>query len=156
MRKAAETAEKLVKRDGNNQLYQFVLGVVRTAQRDYPAAETIFKALADKNPDLAGARVNLAAVYIAEGKSDEAKKIYQDFLAQKPDNVTVLLALAALDVREKRWDEAIASAKQARRVGSPSDPAPGLKLLGIYAAQPDWAQAKALASRISCTIPVKQ
>ena len=46
--KAAETAEKLVKRDGDNQLYQILLGVVRTAQRDYPAAETIFKALADK------------------------------------------------------------------------------------------------------------
>ena len=151
--KAAETAEKLVKRDGNNQLYQFVLGVVRTAQRDYPAAETIFKALVDKNPDLAGARVNLAAVYIAEGKSDKAKKIYQDYLAQKPDDVTVLLALADLGVREKRWDEAISSAKQARRVGSPSDPAPGLKLLQIYATQPDWPQAKALASELVAQFP---
>jgi putative PEP-CTERM system TPR-repeat lipoprotein len=151
--KAAETAEKLIKRDGNNQLYQSVLGAVRTAQRDYPAAETIFKTLADKNPDLASARVNLAAVYIAAGKSDEAKKTYQDFLAQNPDNVTVLLALADLSVREKRWDEAIASAKQARRVGSPSDPAPGLKLLGIYHGQRDWAQAKALASELVLQFP---
>ena len=151
--KAAETAEKLVKRDGDKQLYQILLGVVRTAQRDYPAAETIFKVLADKNPDLVEARVNLAAVYIAEGKNDEAKKIYQDILAKNSDNVTVLLALAALEVREKRWDEAIASAKQARRVGSSSDPAPGLKLLGIYAAQPDWAQAKELASQLVAQFP---
>ena len=56
-------------------------------------------------------------------------------------------------MREKRWDEAIASAKQARRVGPLSNPAPGLKLLGIYAAKPDWEQAKALASELVAQFP---
>lgn len=153
--KAAEVAEKLVKRDGDNQLYQLLLGIVRTGQRDYPAAETIFKTLVDKNPELAAASVNLATVYIAAGKSDEAKKIYQGFLTRKPDDVTVLLALADLDANEKRWDEAIALAERARNVGAFSDPTPGLKLLSIYAAQRDWARAKALASELIVQFPSK-
>ena len=46
--KAAEVAEQLVKRDGDNQSYQILLGTVRAAQQNYPAAETIFKAIVDK------------------------------------------------------------------------------------------------------------
>src|SRR4029077_13049192 len=129
--KAADVAEQLVKRDGNNQLYQILLGVVRAAQRDYPAAETIFKALVDKTPDFAPARLNLAHVYVAAGNTEEAKKTYQDFLARKPNDPSALLGLADIAAGEKHWDEAIRYADQAR-AASPSDAAPGLKLLEFY------------------------
>ena len=38
-------------------------------------------------------------------------------------------------------------------MGSPSDPTPGLKLLSIYVARPDRAQAKLLASELSLQFP---
>ena len=42
--KAAEVAVSLIKRDAKNPIYQTLLGVVRVAQRDYPGAETAFRA----------------------------------------------------------------------------------------------------------------
>jgi putative PEP-CTERM system TPR-repeat lipoprotein len=150
--KAAEAAEQLVKRDGDNQLYQILLGVSRAAQRNYPAAETIFKALVDKTPEFAPARTNLAQIYIAAGKIDEARKTYQELLARKPNDVSALLGLCDIAAREKRWDEAIGYASQAR-AASPSDPAPGLKLLEVYAGRQDWAGAKPIASDLAAKFP---
>lgn len=150
--KAAETAEQLVKRDGNNPLYQTLLGAVRMAQRDYPAAETIFKGLVDKTPDSASARTNLAHAYFSAGKADEAKKTYQEFLVRKPGDVSALLGLADIAWAEKHWDEAIEYARQAR-LASPSDPTPGLKLMEIYAGQQNWEKAKALASELTVQFP---
>jgi putative PEP-CTERM system TPR-repeat lipoprotein len=150
--KAADTAEQLVKRDGNNLLYQTLLGAVRMAQRDYPTAETIFKALVDKTPDSAAARTNLAHAYLSDGKTDAAKKTYQDFLVRKPGNVSALLGLADIAWVEKNWDEAIGYANQARSA-SPADPAPGLKLMAIYAGQQNWERAKALASELTSQFP---
>jgi cellulose synthase operon protein C len=150
--KAAEVAEQLVKRDGANPIYQTLLGSVRAAQRDYPAAEMIFKALVDKTPDFAPARANLANTYVAAGNREEAQKTYQDFLARKPNDVSALLGLADIAAGEKRWDQAIRYADQAR-AASPSNPMPGLKLLELYASQQDWERAKSLASELSNQFP---
>jgi len=150
--KAAQVAEELIKRDSNNQLYQVLLGIVKTAQRNYPAAETIFKALVDKAPDFGPARANLAQVYVLAGNIDEARKTYQDFLVRNPNDVSVLLGVADVAAREKKWNEAVAYANRARTAAS-SNPAPGLKLLDLYAAQQDWEQAKRLASELSVQFP---
>jgi putative PEP-CTERM system TPR-repeat lipoprotein len=150
--KAAETAEQLVKRDAANPLYQVLLGIVRTGQRDYAAAETIFKAIVDKAPDFAPARTNLAHVYMAAGKLDEARKTYEDFLARKPNDVAALLGLVEIAVGERQWDQAIQYAKQARD-SAPSDPTPGLALLNVYSAHQDWEPAKNLASQLTAQFP---
>src|SRR5205823_14352247 len=39
------------------------------------------------------------------------------------------------------------------RAAAPSDPAPGIKLLGFYAARQDWGRAKALASDLAVQFP---
>ena len=152
--KAAEVAEQLVKRDGDNQSYQILLGMVRVAQRNYAAAETIFKTLADKMPDSAPAQNNLANLYSLSGKKEEATKTYQDFLVRKPDDVTALLGLANIAAGERRWDEAIGYAEQARKA-SPSDPAPGIKLVEISAASQNWNSGERLGVRIVCSVPVE-
>ena len=145
---AAKVAEELVKRNGDNALYQNLLALARIAQKDYPAAETILKALLDKNPDFGPARNNLAHVYLLAGQTAEAKKVYEDALARKPDDGPALLGLADVAIAEQHWDEAAQAAGKAR-VAVPTDPAPGLKLLDIYARQKDWTQAKALAASLA-------
>jgi putative PEP-CTERM system TPR-repeat lipoprotein len=146
--KAAEVAAKLVERDGNNLLYQNLLGMARTAQKNYPAAETIFRGLVEKHPDFAPARSNLAQMYIAAGRVEDAKKTYQDFLVRKPDDPSALLGLADIAAAEKKWDAAIDYAKKAR-AAVPSDPVPGIKLLSFYAGRQDWGRAKTLASDLT-------
>jgi len=150
--KAAEIAEQLMKRDGDSTLYQTLLGIVRAKQQNYPAAEAIFKAIVDRQSDSVPARTNLAQIYLASGKIEEAKKTYQDLLVSKPQNVSALLGLADVATVTNHGDEAIEYTNKAR-AAAPSDPAPGLKLLAIYAAQRNWTKAKNLASELVVQFP---
>jgi putative PEP-CTERM system TPR-repeat lipoprotein len=126
--------------------------MARLAQNNYPAAETVFKALAEKNPDFAPARTNLAHTYVVAGRADDAKKVYQDFLVRQPKDVSSLLGLADLAAGQKLWDEAILYATQAR-AAAPDDPAPGLKLLNLYTFRQDWPRAKPLATELTVKFP---
>ena len=150
--KAAQAAEKLVAEKPDLDTYQVLLGMVRAAQKDFPAAEKIFEGIVKRNPDSAPARHNLAQIYVAAGRVDDAKKTYQDFLSRKPNDPTALLALADIAASEKKWDEAIGYAEKAA-CRLPKDPAPGIKLLQLYAARQDWARAKALASELAMLFP---
>ena len=48
--KAAEVASALIKRDAKNPVYHTLLGIVRAAQKDYPGAESAFRAGARDQP----------------------------------------------------------------------------------------------------------
>jgi putative PEP-CTERM system TPR-repeat lipoprotein len=126
--------------------------MVRAAQKNYPAAEKIFGDIVKRNPDSVPARNNLAQIYLAAGRVEDARKTYQDFLSRKPDDVSALLALSDIAAREKKWDEAIGYAEKARTM-APSDPAPGIKLLNFHGARQDWPRAKALASELGMRFP---
>src|SRR5215472_263380 len=91
--KAAEVAASLIKLDANNPLYQTLLGEVQVAQRNYAAAEAAFRAAFARNPDFAAATRDLAKLYLATGRADDAKKAYSDLLSKKPDDVAALLGL---------------------------------------------------------------
>ena len=77
--KAAEVAEKLVAEKPDLDAYQVLLGMVRTAQKDYPAAEKIFEGIVKRNPDSAPARNNLAQVYVAAGRVEDAQEDLSGF-----------------------------------------------------------------------------
>src|SRR5260370_28607953 len=74
--KAAEVANSLVKRDAKNPLYFTLLGIVRAAQQDYSAAEDSFRAALVINPEFPAATRDLAQLYVATGRSNDAKKVY--------------------------------------------------------------------------------
>ncbi|MGE0294930.1 MAG: XrtA/PEP-CTERM system TPR-repeat protein PrsT [Hyphomonadaceae bacterium] len=150
--KAAAMAEKLIAEKPDLDFYQVLLGLVRTAQKDFPTATKIFEGLVMRNPDSAPARKNLAQVYLAAGRADNAKKTYEDFLSRKPNDPTALLALTDIAARDGKWDEAIGYAEKARTAAR-LDPAPGIKLLELYAARQDWTRAKALAGELVLLYP---
>jgi cellulose synthase operon protein C len=150
--RAAEVAEKLVAEKPDLDAYQVLLGMVRAAQKDYPAAEKIFAAIGKRNPDSAPARNNLAQIYLAAGRVDDARKTYQDFLSRKPDSQPALLALADIAAREEKWDEAIGHAEKARSA-APRDPAPGVKLLNLHIARQDWTRARVVAGELGMQFP---
>jgi cellulose synthase operon protein C len=149
---AADVADSLIKRDAKNPLYQTLLGVVRAAQRDYSGAERAFRAALAINPELPTATRDLAQLYQTTGRSDEAKKVYTDLLAKKPDDVTALLGLADIYISEKKWPEATDAINEARTAAQ-NNPAPGLKLVGLYELRQDWNSAKAVAAELSAQFP---
>jgi cellulose synthase operon protein C len=86
--KAAEVAAALIKRDAKNPVYQTLLGEVRTAQKDYSAAETAFREALAINPDLTAATRDLAQLYMVTGRADEARNLYNQLLRKTPMRLT--------------------------------------------------------------------
>jgi putative PEP-CTERM system TPR-repeat lipoprotein len=150
--KAAEVVDSLIRRDAKNAIYQTLLGVVRVAKRDYPGAETAFRAALALNPDLPEAIRDLAQLFVATGRTGEAKKLYADVLAKKAEDVSALLGLADILIAEKKWPDAVDAINRARSA-APKDPAPGLKLVSVYEARQDWGSAKAVAAELVTQYP---
>ena len=150
--KAAEVAGSLIKRDDKNPIYHTLLGVVRVAQRDDPAAEGAFRAALALDPAFPAATRDLAQLYTKTGRIDEAKKVYADLLAKKPDDTGALLGLADLYIAEKKWTEATDAINRAR-TAAPRDPAPGLKLISLYELRQDWKSAETVAAELSVQFP---
>src|SRR6266851_154682 len=150
--KAAEVAASLIKRDADNPLYQTQLGEVRVAQQDYAGAETAFRAALARNPEFAAVTRDLAQLYMATGRTDDAKKAYNDLLSKKANDTTALLGLADIAIVEKNLSEATDLLKTARAAAK-FDPTPGLKLVGLYESRRDWNSAKAVAAELSVQFP---
>ncbi len=150
--RAADVAAELIKRDANNPLYQTLLGSVRMAQKDYPGAETAFRAALTHQPDFSPAIRDLAQLYLATGRVDDARKVYSERLAKKADDVGSLLGMASIAVNEKKWQEAIDYINRAR-TAAPTDPTPGLALVHVYELRQDWTNAKAVATALSAQFP---
>jgi putative PEP-CTERM system TPR-repeat lipoprotein len=149
--KAAEVASALIKLDADNPLYQTLLGEVQAAQRDYAGAETAFRAALARNPEFAAATRDLAKLYLATGRADDAKRVYGDLLSKKPDG-SALLGLADIAIAEKKWPEAIDYINRAR-TAAPNDPTAGVKLVNLYELRQDWNNAKTVAGELVAQFP---
>jgi cellulose synthase operon protein C len=152
VKKADEVAASLIKLDAKNPLYQTLLGVVQVAERDYPGAETAFRAALAQNPEFAAATRDLAQLYLATGRTDDAKKVYGDLLSKKEGDVAALLGLADIAIKEEKWPDAIKYINRAR-TAAPNDPAPGIKLVNLYALRQDWTNAKAVSGELAAQFP---
>jgi putative PEP-CTERM system TPR-repeat lipoprotein len=153
--KAAEVAASLVRRNDGNPLYLTLLGEVRGALQDNTGAQTAFRAAQARDPNFTPASRDLAQLYLATGRVEDAKKIYTGLLSKKPDDpsnsptkktndIAALVGLADIAIAEKKWLEAIERLNHARAI-TKNDPAPGLKLVKLYEARADWGSARAVA-----------
>ena len=118
--RAAEVAASLIERDAKNPVYHTLLGEVRAAQQDYPAAESALRAALAVDPDLTAATGDLAQIYIATGRIDEARNLYNDLLAKNPNEVGALLGLANTYIAQQKWNDAIDALNRARTVAQRS------------------------------------
>jgi predicted Zn-dependent protease len=150
--KAAEVAASLIKRDPKNPIYHTLLGMVRAAQKDYPGAESAFRAALEINPDLPDTTRDLAQIYIATNRPDEARNLYNELITKNPNEVSTLLGFADTYIAREKWTEAIDAINRAR-TAAPNDPAPGLKLVGVYEKRLDWINAKAVAAELAARFP---
>jgi putative PEP-CTERM system TPR-repeat lipoprotein len=161
--RAAEVAASLVKRDAGNPLYLTLQGEVRVAQQDQVGAETRFRAALARDPTFTPATRDLAQLYLATGRAEDARKVYTGLLSKKPNDplnspsikandVAALAGLADIAIAEKKWAEAINLLNRARTIAK-TDPALGLKLVGLYELRANWDGAKAVAVELSQQFP---
>jgi predicted Zn-dependent protease len=150
--KAADAAAKLVGRDAKNVLYQTLLGMVRVRQGDNAGAETALRAAVALQPGSGAAARNLAHLFLATGRPDDAAKTYGDILAKKPNDVAGLLGLAEVAVAQQKWDQAADYTSRAQ-TAAPDDPVPGIHRVNLNLLRNDAAQAKSVADQLAAQFP---
>lgn len=150
--KAAEIARALVTKNGSSPVYQTLLGLVSFAQHDYKGAEAAFRTVVEHNPDFAPATQNLAQVYLATGRRDDAKAAYEALAARKPNDPAPLLALADLSMAGGDLKSAHDYINRARSA-APNDPKPSIKLIDLYLQEKDYQNAKSVASGLLAPFP---
>ncbi len=148
--KAAKAAAKMAEAEPQNALYQTMLGVVRVRQGDNAGGVSAMRAALALQPDSGAAARNLAQALSANNQPDDAIRVYNDLLAKQPNDVSGLLGLAEIAVRQQKWDQAIDYLKRAR-AAKPDDPTPGIQLVNVYLLRGDSATAKATADQLAAT-----
>ena len=149
--KAVAAAEDLVKREPDNVLYEQLLGVARAANHDLPGAEAAFRHLLSEHPEVIAARRNLAGVYIALGRGDEARHLFDEPLKRDAKDVAALSALAEIDARLGNAAEAIDLLNRAS--AEARDSGPGLRLVAFYQSQKDLKSALGAATELLHRFP---
>jgi putative PEP-CTERM system TPR-repeat lipoprotein len=82
--KVAEALAKVRAAQGDTEVTGNLVGLYQLAKIDLPAARNTFSAVAEKYPDFAPARINLARVTAMMGDRQTAEKLLAGVLAQKP------------------------------------------------------------------------
>jgi tetratricopeptide (TPR) repeat protein len=98
-------------------LAQFEAAVAAMGAEDYASAEPMLEALIDDWPELSGPPVNLAIVYSATGRDEEAVAAFRSLLAEDPGNAVAWSELAIVLRRRGEFqaaDEAYAEALELR------------------------------------------
>jgi len=127
-------------------LYYYGFGVTQ----DYAQAMVWYRKAADQGN--ADARAALAQLYSTTGRTDDAKKSYDELLSESPSDVTALLGLAEVAVAQRKWPEATDYLTRAR-TAAPNNPAPGLLLVNMYGSQQDWKHATSAAAELVAQFP---
>lgn len=121
-----------------------LLGLVKLAQFDLPAADSQFSALAKQYPDYIPAQLNLAQALGLEGKTGQAEDVLANVLAKEPANGVALTRMVELLLRDGKSDAAIAAAGKAH-AAAPTNPAITAGLIDLYSRLGHKDQALALA-----------
>jgi len=87
-----------------------------TACRRFDAAEAEYRKAIDLQPYFVGAYINLADLYRTRDRDDHGETVLRSGLARLPDNADLHHTLGLLQVRRKRYADAVESLGEARRL----------------------------------------
>ena len=104
------------------------------------------------DPKAFAAVSELARFYLTTGRRNDAEKLYNDVVSQKPDDAAALVGLAEIAVTDREWTAAADYIARAR-AAAPNDPVPGLLLVNMYASRGDWKSAISAAGELVAKFP---
>lgn len=87
-------------------------GIAAMKKGDWSGARDAFEGAIKKNPKQADAHHYLGVVMEKTGDRGAAKKHYEDALAADPNLEEAAVNLVALNIEDKKWDDAVALAKK--------------------------------------------
>ncbi|MFL6212777.1 MAG: tetratricopeptide repeat protein [Blastocatellia bacterium] len=95
-----------------------LLGTIRGSQRRFDEAESLFTKAITADPQLAGAHMNLAYLYLLKGAPDRTINELKEVLRIEPNNADALTRLAQLLLSQARVDECIGFLESAKTAQS--------------------------------------
>jgi len=138
--KALAVAEQVITSAPNSPTGELLASAVYLTQGNVAAGRAaLLKAREVHHGDVSANR-NLAKLALAEGKTDEARQYYQDILDANPQSTPTYVALAELDARTSRPQEAEAVLLKGAQA-NPTDPALSVALLQLQLARGEAQQA---------------
>lgn len=105
--RAAETLEEAIEKDSNDPGRWVKLGRVRRDLGQPAQAVAAFQQAFDLDPTNIEAMQNLAVLYVAGRRYDEAKAIVDPLLSLSPDDIAGVLTTGAVAYYEERYGEAL-------------------------------------------------
>ncbi len=105
---SAETEARLALEDSSSKAVALaLLGSIRLQQSNYEEGTEFLESAILANPNLVGARLNLAQAYAFLGKHARAEALFREALSQAPDNANARLGLVQLAVQNGNHREAL-------------------------------------------------
>jgi putative PEP-CTERM system TPR-repeat lipoprotein len=153
--KALAAIDVLQKKKPENPAIYSLRARILLAKKDNAGARKNLDQALTLNPTYIPAIANLAAMDLADGKPDDARKRFESVLATDPKNSAALLSLAKLTLATRgKPEDALALIDKAVS-GNPGEVGPRLALIEFHLANKDAKKATAAAQDALAAIPDK-
>src|SRR5262249_818957 len=150
---ALQDANRLEKKQGKNPLSYNVKGTVYAAMRDFKSARASFEKALQVDPKYFTSARNLAMLDLQERKPEEARKRYEQMLANDPKSEPLLLALAELLALTGQAPDQVKAAIGRAITADPSSVPARLALVNYSMRQGDTKAALAAAQSAQAALP---
>jgi len=109
---AASALEDLIESPRGGFLAAYNLGVVRERQGRYETAAKRYFYSLQRNPNFSPALSNLVRLYLRSGRIDDADRLAQRFVNQKPDNVEHRAVALLVPLAKGRYEDVVLQARE--------------------------------------------
>ncbi len=150
--KAIDSLEK--KQPGNAATYNLRARTL-LSKKDIPGARQSFEKALSINPGFFPAAANLAALDLAEKKTDDARKRFEAVLAADPKNIQAMLAIAELKAAAGGTTDEISGLIGKAVSANPTELAPRLALIQFYLNKKEGKKALTATNDAVAAIPDK-
>jgi putative PEP-CTERM system TPR-repeat lipoprotein len=150
---ALKAIAALEKKQPDNPLTYNLRGTALLGKRDIAGARKSFDKALALNAAYFPAAANLANLDLIEKKPEEARKRFEAVLVKDPKNVQAFLALAETRAKSGGTTEEIAALIGKAVTANPTDPAPRLRLIGLYLSKNETKSALTAAQEALAALP---
>ena len=150
---ALQAANRLEKKQPKNPVSYNVKGTVYAAMRDFKSARANYEKALQVDPKYFTAARNLTLLDLQERKPDDARKRYEQMLANDPKNEPLLLAQAELLALTGQPPDQVKSAIERAIAANPNSAVARMSLVNYSMRQGDTKAALAAAQSAQAALP---
>ncbi len=150
---ALKAIAALEKKQPDNPLTHNLRGTALLGKRDIAGARKSFDQALALNAAYFPAAANQANLDLVEKKPEDARKRFEAVLVKDPKNVQALLALAEMRAKAGGTTEEVAALIGKAVTANPTDPAPRLRLIGLYLSKNETKSALTAAQEALAALP---